>query len=240
MKPYTLLILDDEAPARDLLASYCQKIDQVAVVGSVGHALEAKRIIENTKVDILLSDIQMDDLTGIDLLKLLKKPPVTLFTTAYSEYALESYDLDVVDYLVKPISFQRFLRAVEKAIELIAFKGKGTMQQDTRNTSDYVFVKTNRKMVKVDFKDILFVESYGEYVKIHTQNDMILALQTMAYVEDLLPETDFIRIHRSHIVNLNHIQEVEGNRISLESHTLVVSKRMKEAFLKRIGEKGVI
>ncbi len=238
MSVYKILILDDEEPARELLQSYCDKLDDVQVVAKASHALQAKDRIENGEVDILLSDIQMDDLTGIDLLKMLKQKPVTIFTTAYSEYALESYDLNVVDYLVKPISFQRFYQAIEKAKDLISFSSQEVAP--TKSQSNYIFVKTNRKMVKINFEDILFTESYGEYVKIHTKDDVILALQTTQFMEALLPEDDFVRIHRSHIVNLNHIKEIEGNRIVVETHTLTISKRMKEQFMQRINEKGII
>ena len=240
MKAYKVLLLDDEEPARELLFAYCQKIADLEVIGMAGHALKAKEIIEKNDVDILLSDIQMDDITGIDLIKLLKQKPVTIFTTAYSEYALESYDLDVVDYLVKPISFQRFYQAIEKAKELISFQERGKSLSSEEPPTDYVFVKTNRKMVKVGFDDILFVESYGEYVKIHTREDMILALQTMVKMETILPESKFVRIHRSHIVNLDEISEIEGNRVSLANHRLTVSKRMKDHFIKRIQQKGIL
>ncbi|MEM8909758.1 MAG: response regulator, partial [Bacteroidota bacterium] len=156
MMPYKVLIVDDEEPARNLLASYAQKMEQLTIVGVLNNALDAKQLIQTTPVDILLTDIQMDDLTGIDLLKMLRHPPVTIFTTAYSEYALEGYDLDVVDYLVKPISFQRFCRAIDKAVELIAFQDSSDSNPPSNKAvapaippSTYFFVKTNRKMVKV-------------------------------------------------------------------------------------------
>ncbi|WP_299113865.1 LytTR family DNA-binding domain-containing protein [uncultured Winogradskyella sp.] len=238
MELLNVLILDDEEPARVLLESYCNKIESLKVIGKASNVLEAKSIIDNEHVDILLSDIQMDDLTGIDLQKMLKDNLVTIFTTAYSEYALESYNLDVVDYLVKPFSFQRFYQAIDKAKGLIKFNNSSGESIDSQ--SQYIFVKTNRKMVKVNFDDILFTESYGEYVKIYTSEDIILALQTTAFMETLLPDENFIRIHRSHIVNLNHIREIDGNQIKIENHKLIISKRMKDNFMKRIREKGVI
>ncbi|WP_299364270.1 LytTR family DNA-binding domain-containing protein [Winogradskyella sp.] len=238
MELLNVLILDDEEPARTLLESYCNKIETLKVIGKASNVLEAKSIIDAGHVDILLSDIQMDDLTGIDLQKMLKDKLVTIFTTAYSEYALESYDLDVVDYLVKPFSFQRFYQAIDKAKELIEFSTKSKESLD--NQSQYVFIKTNRKMVKVNFDDILFTESYGEYVRIYTNEDIILALQTTSFMETLLPSDDFIRIHRSHIINLNHIKEINGNQIKIEDHKLVISKRMKDNFMKTIKKKGII
>lgn len=244
MEKYKVLIVDDEEPARALLHAYVQKLDYLESVGTCSNALDAKKVIDDGEVDILLSDIQMDDLTGIDLVKNLKNQPVTIFTTAYSEYALEGYELDVIDYLVKPISFQRFCRAIDKALELFKFKqetGSGISSlPDQDTTSDYFFVKTNRKMVKVAYDELLFVESYGEYVKLYTHDDVLLALQTMGFMEQMLPAARFIRIHRSHIVNLDHVKEVDGNTVVLERHQLIISKRMREAFLSALSAKGLI
>ncbi|MEO1260971.1 MAG: LytTR family DNA-binding domain-containing protein [Bacteroidota bacterium] len=244
---YKVIIVDDEEPARDLLFNYAQKIDELDIVGVFSNALDAKRKINEEVIDILLTDIQMDDLTGIDLIKTLKHPPVTIFTTAYSEYALEGFELDIADYLVKPISFQRFCKAIDKVIELIQFK-KNTVNtpvtssenNPAQNTPDYFFVKTNRKMVKVEYGHILFVESYGEYVKIYTKDDTILALQTTTFMESMLPSDRFIRIHRSHIININHIREIAGNEVFIDEYRLNVSKRMKESFNLAINKKGVI
>ena len=241
---YKVLIVDDEEPARDLLKSYADKIEELEVQAVLNNALDAKRVIDNGDVDILLSDIQMDDLTGIDLVRTLKKPPVTIFTTAYSEYALEGFELDITDYLVKPISFQRFCKAIDKAIELIRFR-KNAQDLKSNTTSkmpgaNYFFVKTNRKMVKVEYAEILFVESYGEYVKIYTKDDVILALQRTSFMEEILPSEDFIRIHRSHIVNINQIKEIDGNLVVIDRHKLTISKRMKEAFILEIGKKGIV
>ncbi|MBX2873322.1 MAG: LytTR family DNA-binding domain-containing protein [Saprospiraceae bacterium] len=245
---YKVLIVDDEEPARDLLRNYAEKLDELEVVATLPSALSAKKLLSQTKVDILLTDIQMEDLTGIELLQVLQHPPTTIFTTAYSEYALEGYALDVVDYLVKPISFQRFCQAINRAKELIDYKStKGPLlepisegHQPKEDAADYFFVKTNRKIVRLNYADLLFVESYGEYVKLYTKEDIILALQTTSFMEQMLPASDFVRIHRSHIVNLSHIREIDGNEVYLDEYRLVVSKRMKEGFLARIREKGMI
>lgn len=237
---YKVLLLDDEEPARELLHSYVQKIAQLEIVGKVGSAMEAKQVLEVEQVDLLLSDIHMEDFSGIELVKLLKNPPVIIFTTAYAEYALEGFELNVADYLVKPIPFPRFTQAIDRAIELLSLRRQ---QEDKtpQTSSTYIFVRTNRKMVKVVFADILFVESYGEYVKIHTDDDVILALQRTSTMEEILPIADFVRIHRSYIVNLNHIQEIDGATVVLSGgHRLVASKRMKESFLQVLGRKGII
>ncbi len=242
---YKVLVVDDEEPARDLLATYAGKVAELEVVAVLSNAMDAKRVIQNEQVDILLSDIQMEDLTGIDLVKLLKDPPIVIFTTAYSEYALESYELAVTDYLVKPISFQRFSQAIDKAIELLQYQRSPVSTSPSSSeldpTSPFFFVKTNRKMVKVNYADIIFVESYGEYVKIYTKDDVLLALQRTSFMESMLPTSDFTRIHRSHIINVNHVKEIDGNTVVMaEGHRLVVSKRMKDGFMRVIGEKGVI
>ena len=186
----------------------------------------------------------MEDLTGIDLVKTLKNLPITIFTTAYSEYALEGFELDIADYLVKPIFFQRFCKAIDKAIELIQFR-KSSVNASPHLTekipaSNYFFVKTNRKMVKVEYAEILFIESYGEYVKIYTKDDVILALQRTSFMEEMLPSEDFIRIHRSHIINVNQIKEIDGNTVVIEQHRLTISKRMKEKFISVIAKKRII
>lgn len=244
---YKVVIVDDEEPARDLLAAYAEKIPELEVVGVVNSALAAKKVLQNNTIDVLLTDIQMDDLTGIDLIRMLKNPPITIFTTAYSEYALEGYNLDVIDYLVKPISFQRFCKAIDKATELIRYneESKATVipikaTKETAITNDYFFVKTNRKIVKVKYDDLLFVQSFGEYVKLYTQDDVLLALQTTKFMEEMLPPSDFIRIHRSSIINIKHIKEIIGNEVLIDQHRLVISKRMKETFMKLIQEKRII
>jgi len=247
---YKVLIVDDEEPARELLLTYAQKLEELEVVATLADAISAKKKMAEQEIDILLTDIQMDDLTGIELLQMLKDPPISIFTTAYSEYALEGFALDVVDYLVKPISFQRFCQAIDRAIELLQYKGRTakTVTQANRKLAtseesknyDYFFVKTNRKIVRLNYADLLFVESYGEYVKLYTKDDVILALQTTAFMEEMLPGTDFARIHRSHILNINHIKEIKGNEVSIDRYNLVISKRMKESFLRKIREKGLI
>ena len=244
---YKVLIVDDEEPARDLMVAYAEKISELEIVGVVNSALAAKKVLQNNTVDILLTDIQMNDLTGIDLVRMLKNPPITIFTTAYSEYALEGYNLDVIDYLVKPISFQRFCKAIDKASELIHYNGEtresaiSTKEiKETVAENDYFFVKTNRKIVKVKYDHLLFVQSFGEYVKLYTQDDVLLALQTTNFMEEMLPNSNFIRIHRSSIINIIHIKEIIGNEVLIDQHRLTISKRMKEAFMKLIQKKKII
>ncbi|MCR9252465.1 MAG: LytTR family DNA-binding domain-containing protein [bacterium] len=235
---YNIVILDDEEPARALMENYASRVDNLNVIATFDHAIAARNFINDQEVDILLSDIQMEDLTGIDLLKILKDPPVTIFTTAYSEHALEGYELDVVDYLLKPISFERFEKAIQKATELIDHRK--SLVGSPVEEKDHFFVKTNRKIVKLKFEDILFIESFGEYVKIYTTTEIHLVLQTMTYMENQLASRDFFRIHRSHIVNLQHINQISGTEITVAAYKLTVSKRSKDSFMKAVKAKGLI
>ncbi|MEL6675566.1 MAG: LytTR family DNA-binding domain-containing protein [Bacteroidota bacterium] len=246
---YQVLIADDEKPAQDLLVAYVEKIPELEILAVVNNGMNAKSAIHRGGVDIFLSDIQMDDLKGIEVLRTLRKKPVTIFTTAYSEYALDGYELDIIDYLVKPISFQRFCKAIDKAIELIQYTQSAESQgevplaiptQSSVPAADYFFVKTSRKIVKLAYEDILFVQSYGEYVKIYTRDDVLLALQKTSFMEEMLPAETFKRIHRSYIINIDHIKEIEGNQVRLDTYTLPISKRMKDPFLDVIQRKGLI
>lgn len=259
---YSIVVVEDEKPARMLLESYVQKVPEGDCVMSFANPIQAKTFLDNHKVDILLLDIQMDDLTGLDLLRMLDQPPVTILTTAYSEYALEGYELEVIDYLLKPISFQRFFKAVSKAMGLVELRKKGKGMDslaldgevsgfnvnksvalpDTPSSSDedFFFVKTNRKIVKVNYGDVIFVESYGEYIKIHTEEKTLMVLQRMSSMEQQMPDGRFFRIHRSHLVNLSKIQEIDGNIVKVRGHELIVSKRLKEEFLKTIRKKGLL
>ncbi|MEL6651673.1 MAG: LytTR family DNA-binding domain-containing protein [Bacteroidota bacterium] len=243
--PYTVLIADDEKPAQDLLISYVQRIAELKILQVVNNGMDAKRVINQTGVDIFLSDIQMDDLTGIEVLQTLKQKPVTIFTTAYSEYALDGYALDIIDYLVKPIPFPRFSKAIDKAIELIQYTSQSSLPPSQESapraiSSSYFFVKTSKKIIKLAYADILFVQSYGEYVKIYTQDDIILALQKTSFMEQMLPPTHFKRTHRSYIINIDHIREIEGNQVMIDEYTLPISKRMRDDFLALINQKGLI
>lgn len=186
----------------------------------------------------------MEDLTGIELVKILKDPPIVIFTTAYSEYALESYELDIADYLVKPISFDRFIKSIDKAKEIIAYRNKKLVPIPTstkENISEYFLVKSSSRMVKVNYDELLYVESFGEYVKLYTFDDVIIAYQRMTSMETMLPDNEFIRIHRSHIVNINRIKEIDKNTVVVSgNHRLVISKRMKDGLMSAIRLKGLI
>jgi len=228
------LIVDDEKPAVELLLAYAAKIPELEVVGTAHSAIAAKAILQEKPVDLLFLDIQMPDLTGLELLRMLKNPPAVVLTTAYSEFALEGYELDVLDYLLKPIEFGRFYKAVSKAV--------GSPQSTVHslpqaNLEDYFFVKTDHQIVKVNFADILFIESLREYVRIHTPTQRIVARLAMQRLEEELPSAKFIRIHRTYIVNIDAVQRIEGNTLHIGKEQLPVSKGKREEFLQFVGNR---
>ena len=232
-------IVDDEELARKLLTDYVSKVPELELVGTSENAIAAKSLLQQHTVDLLFLDIQMPDLTGIELLKVLKNPPLTVFTTAYSEHALEGYSLDVVDYLLKPISFDRFFRAVNKALEFASYRQSHhpptSSSAHSPSSTDYFFVKSDYKIIKIDFSEVIFIEGMREYVRIHTDEQKIVTLLSMQKIADMLPTTVFARIHRSHIINMAQIDEIQGNTVYLGGHQLPISKGYKEQFLKQIN-----
>ncbi len=235
------LIVDDEEPARILLSKYVEKIPELQLAATCTNAIEARAILSSTPIDILLLDIQMDDITGSDLLRMLKNKPATILTTAYSEYALDGYELDVLDYLVKPITFNRFLKAIGKVMDLKMRSKTLSATPDSSSEATekpFLFVKTDHKVIKLHYSEVLYFESYGEYVKIHTAQKILLSSHTMTFIEENLPLKAFFRIHRSYIVNLTKIDELEGNMVRISQQKLPISKRQKEAFITALKEKG--
>ena len=234
-------IVDDEALARKLLTNYVGKIPELTLVATCQNAIEAQSLLQQQEIDLLFLDIQMPDLTGIELLKAVKKPPLTILTTAYSDYALEGYSLDVIDYLLKPISFGRFFQAVSKALAFLHHPVVGSSEGESEagppmlSATDYFFVKSDYKIVKVNFSEVLFIEGMREYVRIHTEAQKIMTLLSMQKLEEMLPSSIFTRIHRSHIVNVSKISEVQGNTVYISDVQLPVSKSYKEAFLQQIN-----
>lgn len=241
MRKIRCLIVDDEALARKLLENYVSKLPELELVGKCESAIQAARILEEEVIDLLFLDIQMPDLSGIDLLKSLSEAPVTIFTTAYSQYALEGYPLDVTDYLLKPIAFERFFQAVQKALEYIQLKQQNppSLESSPLSHKDYFYIKADYKIIKVKYKDILFIEGLREYVRIHTDSQKIITLLSMARLMEVLPKDSFFRIHRSYIINLDQIQEIQGNLVIIAQEALPVSKSQKEAFFKHIQSLGL-
>ncbi|HEY5690238.1 MAG TPA: LytTR family DNA-binding domain-containing protein [Cyclobacteriaceae bacterium] len=222
------LVVDDEPLARNLLSDYVMKVPYLHLAGTAENALAAMKFLRENSIDLVFLDIQMPELTGINLLKALHVKPMVIFTTAYSEYALESYELDVVDYLLKPITFERFLKATEKVSQRKLGVEAGTTAMP--DIPPFVFVKDGTKLVKVMFKDILYVEGLKDYVSIHTVGQKIVSLQRLKTLEEQLPPNQFIRIHNSYIVSLNAIRSIHKNEVQIGSATLPISDSYKKSF----------
>ncbi len=199
------IIVDDEPLARELIEGYLVKLPEFEIVASCVSAVEAFRKISQTPVDLMFLDIQMPEITGIDFLKNIKNPPQVIFTTAHREYALEGFELDVVDYLLKPIRFERFLKAIEKFKSSNNFAKVQNFYKDQANTPDYININADRKIYKIALKDILYIESERDYIKLTTLSRVILSKRTISSLENELPENRFIRIHRSTIVAIDKI-----------------------------------
>jgi DNA-binding LytR/AlgR family response regulator len=241
MKKYQCIIADDETLARELLVAHIAKIPNLEIVATCANAIEAKFALEKHEADLLFLDIQMPHLSGLELLRMLKKRPATILTTAFSEHALEGYELDVLDYLLKPIEFERFFKAISKAVDWLD-RGQIVVQNiaaaaPTEPKANYFFVKSDYKIVKVVFSEILFIEALQKYVRIHTLSQRIVTFMSMSQLEEILPTGQFVRIHRSSIVNLERIDSIEGNMVHIEKHQLPISKGQREAFLEWVHKK---
>lgn len=224
------VIVDDEFPAIQLIRSYCRNMANMEVVSTFTKALEAFEYLKENKIDILLLDIQMPMMSGIEVLKKLPQKPMCIFITANPEYAVKAYELDVIDYLVKPVSFERFKKSVEKATEYYQYK-----MNDSKAIADkhYLMIKADYKITKIDTADINWIEGSGEYVKIVTAEKTILALDSLTnYIENLLPE-GFIRIHKSFIVPLANISAFTSTSVTLKNKMeFTIGRTYKEEVMK--------
>jgi DNA-binding LytR/AlgR family response regulator len=217
-----VIIVDDEPLAQDVLETYVSKFPELNLVRKCSNALEANEVLKHEDIDLMFLDIQMPQLTGIDFLKTLTKPPLVIFTTAYPNYALEGFELNALDYLLKPISLERFIKAVNKAIEQVELLKKdkpvtavAKSGSDAEAEVDYIFVKADKKLVKVNYNDIIYIEGLKDYVIIRMEAQRVITLQTMKSLEDKLPSTRFKRIHRSYIINVAKINAIVGNMVEV-------------------------
>lgn len=230
------LVLDDEQHAIDLLASYIEKVPSLELVHSTTSALNALAVLGQTSIDLVFSDIQMPEISGIDFTRAIAGKHQIIFTTAYSEFAVEGFEHDVVDFLLKPITFPRFLKSVQKASVIISAKS----EIQTGGTEEgFIFVKTEQKgkLVKVSFQDIDYVEGMKNYVGIYQKGECIMALMNMKYLEDMLPRKLFVRVHNSYIVAIDRISVVEGNQLHLKNvhGKIPIGITYKTSFMERIN-----
>ncbi len=223
------LIIDDEPLAHDVILTYVKDVDYINIVGQFHLATDALSFLRTETVDLIFLDINMPKLKGLDFLRTLTNPPIVIITSAYEEYALESFELKVCDYLLKPFRFSRFLKATQTALELFELKNQPP-NLELEHTQQ-IFIKSDKKLIQIDLSAIYHVESYGNYVKIWLENEYILTPRTLSSFEAQLPKTDFFRIHKSFIINKKHIDFVEGNMVTLKNETtLTIGKSQRSAF----------
>lgn len=242
------LVVDDEPLALHIIEDYISKVPFLTLVKSTTNPIEALTMVQEGGVDLVFLDVQMPELTGIQFLKISNGKAKMILTTAYPQYALEGYELDVVDYLLKPIAFDRFFKAVQKAQVIIQPTAKPASvaeqvqpQQQPQNDfmSDFIFVKSEHKIQKVYLRDILFIEGLKDYISIFTPQERIITLQNMKKMEDALPERHFVRVHKSYIVSLNKIDSIERSRIWIGDKIIPVGDTYRDEFFKIIDGKNV-
>jgi DNA-binding LytR/AlgR family response regulator len=238
------IAIDDEPLALDIIKDYCSRVPYLELIQTFDNAVHSIDFIRANKLDLMFLDIQMDELTGIQLLNVLKNRPFVIFTTAYPNYALQGFDLDVADYLLKPISFERFIKAVDKVYEKmqIEFLQKSASSHETTSgiKDDYFFVKTEFHFEKVLFSEILYIEGMGDYLRIVTPHKRIMSLLNFKKMEDMLPEANFCRVHKSYIVALDKIESIERNRIKIGDMIIPISDTYKKPFFDFLDRKKLI
>ncbi|HEY9048186.1 MAG TPA: LytTR family DNA-binding domain-containing protein [Ohtaekwangia sp.] len=243
------LIIDDEFLARQLLEGYIQKVPFLELVGQCESAFEAMQILQDEKIDLMFLDVNMPELSGINFIRTLKHKPEIIITTAYSEHALEGYQLDVMEYLLKPIYFERFMQAINKVRDMICMKAKAReveRKDDIAEVSriskgeDYLFIKTGTQMiVKVYLNDILYIESLHEYVRIWLRDESHTIYHSLKSLLEFLPGNQFIQIHRSSIVNFHKVEAIEGNCVKINGQSISIGKNYRDEFLNRVKSKSI-
>ncbi len=237
------LIVDDEPLARDLIRSHLEKLDNFEVVAECADAIKALQVLREHQVNLMFLDIQMPQITGLDLLRTLTAPPKVIITTAYREYALDGYELDVVDYLLKPVTFERFLKAVNKYFQM---KTEQTMlspdgrEEAAGQENSYIYVKENKRIVKVLLNDIVYIEGLSEYVQIYTDKKRIITKMSMTQMEEKLPSGQFLRIHKSYIVAVSRIEAFTANIIEIPRKELPIGRSYKSVVLTALNFIGNI
>jgi len=226
------VIADDEPLARKGIENFAREIPFLNIVASCSNPLGVMDKLSQQKIDLLFLDVQMPQMTGIEFLRTVKNPPLTIITTAFPNYALEGYELDVIDYLIKPISFERFIKAVNKAKEY--FDVKEQPLSPGNEEIDYFFIKCEKHFEKIIINEILFVEALQNYVMIHTDKKRLITYVTLKTVEDYLPQSQFVKVSRSYIIAISKIDKINGNEIKIGTHSIPIGRAMKEEVLNTI------
>ncbi len=240
MKKLKCLIVDDKPLAIDLLADYVSKVSFLQLTATTTNPLDGLTIVREQNIDLVFLDIQMPELNGIQFIKIAGKHCRVVLTTAYSKYALDGYEHDVVDYLMKPISFERFYRAAEKAFQLTGTaesKNNAAELLPTEPSTEYLFIKTEHRIQKINLNEILYIEALQNYIAVNTAGQKTLSLVTMKKMEDQLPKNDFARVHKSFIVGLRHISSIERSRIFIGDAIIPVGDNYRDSFYELIDNK---
>ena len=234
------LIIDDKPLAIDILADYTSKVPFMELAAVTTNPIEGLSIIREQKIDLVFLDIQMPELTGLQFMKILDKQCMVILTTAYAEHALDGFEHDVIDYLLKPIAFERFYKAAEKALRHLKQGGIQNMpineSTSSATASEFLFIKTEHRIQKVNTKDILYIEALQNYVSLNTLAGRIMSLQPLKKIEEQLPQNEFVRVHKSYIVSLRHISSVERSRIFIGDTIVPVGDSYRDAFYKLIDK----
>lgn len=227
------IIVDDEPLGRNVINNHLRSFPDLKVVANCNDAIDAFNILKNEHIDFMFLDINMPEITGIDFIKSLKQKPLIIITTAYREYAVESYELDVFDYLVKPISLQRFIKAIDKVTG--HFKLLSSRNEPQREENNHIFIKVDKKIIKVYFRDILYIESLKDYVRVVTKLSNYITHHNLRSITEILPSDRFIRIHRSFVVAIDEISSLEGNNIRVENKLLPIGRNYQKMIKDLIG-----
>jgi DNA-binding LytR/AlgR family response regulator len=228
-KVISCIIVDDEAIARDIIASHLSKINNIEVVAKCKNAIEAFNFISNNTIDLVFLDINMPEISGIAFAKSINKDIKIIFTTAYRDYAVEGFDLQAVDYLLKPIAFERLLKSVNRFFEVTSSSNENDSKPSENN--NFIFVRSDRRMLKVDFNAIIYIESYSDYLKIHLLSEVIITRETITAIEAKLPKARFLRIHRSYIIALSQIKSFTNEHVTVNNKALSISRSYKKEVL---------
>ena len=233
MKNIRCLIVDDEPVARKILCEFVETIPFLSLSGQFENAVQANSFLQRTPVDLMFVDIEMPMIPGLEFIKSSPVKPMVIITTAFPEYALESYELDIIDYLLKPIGYSRFFKAVQKAKEYNDLKDLALPNL----LSSYIFVRSEKRIEKLELNDILYIESLGNYINIFLENGKLIAYLTLKSLESQLPKNEFIKIHQSFLVSFSKIKSIEGNHVKINNKSLPISRNYKDAIMHLIEQR---
>ena len=232
---FSCLIVDDEPYAIEIIENYAEQIKSLQVVGKCSNALEATQLLQERKIDIIFLDIEMPFLNGLDMIRALNYKPQIILITAFRDYAIDSFELGVTDYLLKPVSFPRFNKAVNKAMSALT----GDPANEKEIEKDHIFFKVDKKLVSIKLDDILYIESLKDYVRVKTLTESFVVYQTMNSLQEKLPAENFFRIQKSYIIALNKVKSVEGNMVEIASEKIPISRHCKDEVLRLIFSKSI-